>query len=562
VTRLFLTAFDGMYPVVNSRLLKQSAAQIARNTKITGGTLAPLGLPTTVVAKRSSGTPVTIYRFGQSEASDTQFWFEFTSDTDVVRGPVAGDTTERTFYSSATTEPRMTYASLVPGAGVYPNASYRLGVPPPTAAPTLTAGAGGGGNTETRYYCYTFVSALGEEGPPSAVTSISVLYGQTVTVTGMSASPSGPYNINRKRIYRTVTGSRATDFQFVGEVTAATASFTDNIGTPQLGEILPTDGFYPPRSSVHNEPGGNAFNPVVVDPSPFPLRGLTMMANGIMAGFAGNIICFSEPFQPHAWKRENELTTDYPVVATKGFGGQSLAVLTTAYPYVVVGTDPSGMSMAKLDELEACVSKRSAVAMSGGVIYASPNGLVRISQGGGAQVITRGLFTRKEWQAYKPDSIHAYTYDGRYIAFYNNGTTQGCMVFSFGGTEPALTVTDLAATAGFMEPLTGRLYLMQGSNITRFDDGLPMTILWRSKLFTLPQHENLGWAQVIAKTYPLTLRVFGYDNAYSTTHTINDARPIRLPAGTQYRSVEIEVEGTREIEQIVLASSMPEMRSV
>jgi hypothetical protein len=561
MTALVIKSFDGMYPVINNRLLRDSAAQLSRNTKITGGSVAPLGLPTNVVAKRSGGTPVTIYRFGQSEVTDTQFWFEFTADTDVVRGPVAGDTTERTFYSSASTEPRMTFASLVPGAGVYPNASLRLGVPPPVSAPTLTPGSGGGGLTELRFYVYTFVSALGEEGPPSMPTSVSVLFGQQVTVSGMSASPGGSYNINRKRIYRTVTGSRATDYQFVGEVAAATSTFLDNIQTGQLGELLATDGFYPPRSSVHNEPGSNAHNPVVVDPSPFPLRGLTMMANGVMAGFAGNIVCFSEPFQPHAWRRENELTSDFPVVATKGFGGQSLAVLTTSYPYIVVGTDPSGMSMVKLDQLEACVSKRSAVTMGGGVIYASPNGLVAVSQSG-ANLITKGLFTRKEWQAYSPASIHAYPYDNRYVAFYDTGSTQGCLIFSFTGQEPALTISDITATAGFMEPLTGRLYMMQGANITRFDDGSPMTLAWRSKLFTLNQHENLGWAQVIAKTYPLTLRVFGYDSAYTATHSVTGPQPFRLPAAIRYRSVEVEVEGTREVEQIILASSMAEVRSV
>jgi len=561
MTALVLKVFDGMYPVANNRLLKESAAQIARNTKISGGSLRPYGQPTTTVAKRSGGTPVTIYRFGQSEVTDTQFWFEFTSDTDVVRGPIAGDTTERTFYSSATTEPRMTYNSLVPGAGVYPNASYRLGIPPPTSALTLAAGGGGGGNTETRFYCYTFVSALGEEGPPSAVASIQVLYGQTVNITAMSTSPGGNYNVNRKRIYRTVTGPQATDFQFVGEVAAATTAFTDNIGTPQLGELLPTDGHYPPRSSVHNEPGGSAFNPVVVDPSPFTMRGLTMMANGIMVGFAGNIICFSRPFQPHAWRREDELTTDYPIVATKGFGGQSLAVMTTAYPYIVVGTDPSGMSMVKMDDLQACVSKRSVVAMEDGVIYASPHGLMKIGQNGSG-LITRGLFSRDEWQAYKPDSIHAYSYNGRYVAFYDTGVVRGCLIFSFTGQEPMLVTSDLTATAGFMEPLTGRLYLMQGSNITRFDAGSAMTQLWRSKRYTLNEHQNLGWGQVIAKAYPVTLRVYGDDSTYTSTTTVTDSKPFRLPAGTRYRSVEVEVESSTEIEQVAIASSMAELRSV
>ena len=40
------------------------------------------------------GTPLTIYRFGQDVQSDTQFWFHWTTDADVVKGPVAGDTTD------------------------------------------------------------------------------------------------------------------------------------------------------------------------------------------------------------------------------------------------------------------------------------------------------------------------------------------------------------------------------------------------------------------------------------------------------------------------------------
>ncbi len=554
--------FDGMYPVINSRLLKDQAAQNAQNTKITGGSLRPFKGNTTVVAKRSAGTPVTIYRFGQNETVDTQYWFEFTADANVCKGPIAADSVERTYYTVSGLEPRMTTSALVPGASVYPNAFYRLGIPPPVSTPALSiSGTATAGTTpETRYYVYTFVSSLGEEGPPSQVASVSVSPGQTVTVASMSTSPSGNYSINRKRIYRTVTGTNATDFQYVGEVTAATTSFTDNRTAAQLGEVLSTDGWYPPRSTVHNEPGLSAWSATVVDPSPHTLQGLTPMANGILAGFAGNSVCFSEPYQPHAWKRENELTTDHKIVSTVAFG-QSLAVLTNAYPYLVQGADPSAMSMQKLDELQACVSKRSAVAMSGGVVYASPDGLCQISNGG-VQILTKGLFTKSEWDAYKPSSIFACQYDQRYFAFYNTGTVTGCLVFSFNGQEPALVTLNATPTAAFVEPQTDTLYLVVGSNIVKFDAGTALTYNWKSKLFTLPKPTSFAWGQVKAKTYPVSITITGYGNGFTRTVSVTNANPFRLPGTTMYSDVEIELSGTVEIEQVLLAETMQELRQL
>ena len=562
MTAIAIKSFDGMYPVINSRLLKDNAAQSAVNTKITGGSLKPYKASTTIVEKRSAGSPVTIYRFGQGETVETQYWLEFTADADVVRGPVAGDIYERTYYTVSGQEPRMTTSQLVPGASVYPNGYYRLGVPPPTSSASVAlSGTASDTVQELRFYVYTFVSTYGEEGPPSAVSSISVGTGQGVTLSSMSTAPSGGgYNINRKRIYRTVSGTSATDFQFVAEVAAATTSYTDTKTSGQLGEVIQSDGWYPPRSSVHNEPGGSAFSPTVVDPSPYTLTGLTLMANGIMAGFAGNIVCFSEPYMPHAWKRESELVSDYQIVATKAFG-QSLAVLTAAYPYLIQGSDPASMTMTRLDELQACSSKRSAVTMSGGVVYASPDGLVQINNGG-VQLLTKGLFTKEEWQAYKPSSIHAYQYDGRYFGFYNNGVTSGCLVFSFNGQEPSLVTLDLTATAGFVEPLTDSLYLLVGSNIVKFDSGSALTYTWKSKRFTLPKPENLGVAQVVAKTYPVNLTINSFDTDTSFTKSVDNSNAFRLPAGKRYNTIDVQVSGTAEVEQILLSSSMDEMKQL
>jgi hypothetical protein len=561
VPAIVIKQFDGMYPVVNSRLLKENGAQLAKNAKITGGSLKPFKAGTTVIAKRLTGAPKSIYRFGQATGNDTQHWFEFAVDADVVRGPIAGDTVERTYYTQTGLEPRITTSAIATSpTELMPAAFYRLGVPPPIVAPTLavTGEAPAGEENETRYYVYTFVSAVGEEGPPSPPTETVTKPSMTVTLSGMATSPTGQYNINRKRIYRTNTGSNATDFQFVAEIAAATTTYADSKQRSELGEIMPSENWYPPRSAVHNEPGASAFNSLVVDPSPYTLSGLTMMANGIMAGFAGNIICFSEPYQPHAWPRDYELTTDFPVVATKAFG-QSLAVLTQAYPYVINGVSADSMTMTRLDVLQACVSKRSAVAMANGVVYASPDGLVQVSAGG-AQIITAALFTKDEWQAYKPESIHAYQHDGRYFAFYDTGSVQGCLVFSFNGQEPALVTLDQAATAGYQEPLTDTLYLAVGGNIVRWDAGSALTHTWRSKLYTLPKPMSFAVGQVIARAYPVSLTILS--DSVSHAVTVANAQPFRLPAGRQYTDVEFTISGTVEVEQVLLATSMDDLKQL
>ena len=551
MTAIAITSFDGMDPVVNNRLLRDNAAQTSTNTKITGGSLKPFKGNTTIVAKRSAGAPVSIYRFGQSEV-ETQYWFEFTADTDVIRGPIAGDIYERTYYTTSGQDPRMTTSQLVPGASVYPNGYRLLGVPPPASGPTVAVT---GTATDTvaslRYYVYTFVSDLGEEGPPSVVGSVSVQTGQSVVVSGMSTAATGGNRVvTKKRIYRTVTGTNATDFQFVVEVDAATTSYTDSKTSGQLGEVIPSAGWYPPRNFTDNEQG-------TTGTSPYRLSGLTLMANGIAAGFAGNVVCFSEPYMIHAWNRDNEQVSDYQIITTKAFG-QSLAVLTAAYPYLVQGSDPASMTMTKLDDLYACASKRSAVTMNGGVVYSSPIGLCQITNNG-VQLLTKGLFTKEEWQAYNPSSMHAYQYDGRYFCFYDSG----CLVFSFNGQEPSLVTLNITATAGFLEPLTNALYLMVGSNIVKFDAGSALTYTWKSKRFSMARPETMACAQVIAKTYPVTFTFYGYDTDVTPfVKSVTDSNTFRLPGKTRYVSAEVQVSGTAEVEQILVATSVDEMKQL
>jgi hypothetical protein len=168
------------------------------------------------------------------------------------------------------------------------------------------------------------------------------------------------------------------------------------------------------------------------------LRGLTGMANGIMAGFFDNTVCFSEAFVPYSWPVEYQLTTKHPIVGMGSFGN-SLFVGTKGIPYIFTGTDPASMSPQELPGNQACVSARSIASFENGVLYASPDGICQADYGG-VKVLTQGLFTKDDWKALKPETIIAVMHHGVYYFLYTNRSTTGAPI-------PALGMTSVSPNA-------------------------------------------------------------------------------------------------------------------
>ena len=81
------------------RSLANSQAQNAVNTKLLSGELEAFHDLSSIVTPSKAGTKKTIYRFGQDVTNEAQYWFHWTSDIDVVRGPINGDTSERTYWT-------------------------------------------------------------------------------------------------------------------------------------------------------------------------------------------------------------------------------------------------------------------------------------------------------------------------------------------------------------------------------------------------------------------------------------------------------------------------------
>lgn len=487
-----------------------------------------------------AGANSTIYRYGADVISDTQYWFHWNAETvDVVRSAINNDQTERTCfvlndvaYITDQTE------ALVGGSGDYPWASYKLGVPVPANAATATPGGPETGTLETRFYIYTHVTGWGEESAPSNPVQVEVYADQTLTLSNFEAFANGTdYNVTARRIYRTISGSAATDFQYVDEIALADTSYIDTILGGALGEVCPSFDWETPPA----------------------MTGMIGIANGINVGFKGTDLYVSAAYRPYAWPSGYRLSTNYAVVGAKSFGNYAV-ICTTGNPYLLHGTDPSSMSLTKIELPQSCVSRRSIVEIGSGVIYASPDGLVYVSATEPAQVITENMVDQNYWDAIVPTSISGYVWEGRYIGFYDTGAVQAGFMFNL--TTGKLTLLDFHATAGYQDLLQDALYLKVGTKLYRFAaDADFYTFTWKSKRFNLPRPINFAWAQVVAKSYPVEFTFFS-DGVSKHVKSVANAAPFRLPSGFLSDHIEFQLVGDDEVYLVHIADSLEELRGL
>jgi len=665
-----LITFGGLAPKVSPRLLGDTLAQTATDVNLENGRLVPVKgnsttNPSSGVSTLASTTKNAIFKY----TDDPERWLQFEDDVNVVRGPVPGDTND-TIYWSGEAFPKMGRSSDILGSAPYPSSFYRLGIPAPTAAPTVAVAAattinatvtvdngessitvttdsahnaavddyvtlagfsatggitadeinntfkiktvpstttltvetsGSGSSTATSSnvtngaafngpsdalidfstsYVYTFVSAYGEEGPPSpASTVVTTDDNQKVNLSGLETS-SGKSNTNlsKKRIYRSNTGSNTTDFQFVAEINLNVATYEDTSTNAELAEVIPsTFHIAPPDDDTSLYPDG-------------PMKGLVSLPNGILAGFTGKRVCFSEPFLPYAWPASSRVALDEEIVGI-AVTANGLVVGTKGTPYLITGAEPRSMGVIRIEASEACLNKNSMVDMGDYVIYAGPDGLVLV-EGATVVVATQSLITPSQWQAdYYPSTIRGFLWEGRYVGFFSTGSGYGGFIFDprvekrGGGTSlstAALVNLDASAEirGGFTDPDDSQLYLIISNAIKKFqgDSSTNLTYNWKSKVFPMTSPMSMGFAKVEAETYPVRVKVYGdgsliYNAVIASSgsnFTVTGTTPsfsstnisepiVRLPSGL-HKTYEIEVEGATIVNEICIAQSIDELR--
>lgn len=558
MTSIKIPTFGGLLPQVSPRLLPDTAATIATNARLDSGRLSAWRNPLVITDHNNATFSVpsntkTIYKHRDRQGNG--YWLIWNTEVNAVPSPIAEDPFDRLYWTGQT-HPRMSLGTEVASSSspsYTPSTSRKLGIPAPATAPTaaLTTDGTGDSTPLSRAYVYTWVSGLGEEGQPSPASNIlDVISGGTVTLSFVDSVPSYIYNVTGRvalrRVYRTNVNG---DFQFVGQVSASTNTFVDSVLDENLGELLPTAEWdAPPDETVADHPDG-------------PLLGLTAMPNGMLAGYAGRSIFFAEQYLPHAWPKAYSLTIKSKIVGMSSVS-IGLVVMTQGKPYLVTGSSPGAMQAVEIDSNQACVSTRSIADMGEIAIYASPDGLVAAGENG-VQVITEGIFTRDQWQALKPESIHGYNYEGRYIFFYNTGTTSGGYVLDGRTETPELVTLDFYAITGFNDPADDALYLMisdgSGTNVRKFDGGTSLTYTWQSKELRIEKPINPGVAMVDAEAYPVTFTLYA-DGDQKYQYSVPNGNLFRLPAGYLAKEFQFKLSGTGAVNQVIVAESPEEVQ--
>lgn len=501
-----------MIPAQDDRLLPQMNAALARDTWLASGSLQGFRSfqllytatdPATAKAFRIPNGPT-----DKDHLADSIWWSFEDPDTDVVRSPVANDSFDRYYRASPSQGPMYnTRARIASGA-----ADYVLGIPAPETAPTVAA-VGGSGATEARSYVYTWVSAYGEEGPPSPPTTLLTGKIDSTFNIGMTAPLSGDTtnrNLTRVRIYRTITTSAGTAaFFFVAEQAITTLTYADVITdvVASANNILSSTGYTSPPSD---------------------LAGMLSMPNGMIAGWRGNEIWFCEPYLPHAWPVAYTLSVDFLIVGL-GVVGQTLVVLTEGYPYAASGINPSSMALSKIATHEPCMSRGSIVPTASGVLYASPNGLV-IAAFGVVENASVNLVTKDKWQTLLGvNTIRAAQLGTNYYCF--GSVVPGCFeptAFDVGSFEETdftdaftgalislldqrvawtTTTTDEPISSIYTDEWSGEVLLCRGGQVFWFDissEDRDRSYLWRSKIFQTPDLRNMAAAKVWFSTNEFT----------------------------------------------------------
>lgn len=549
------SAFRGELPILDARLLPENNAQVALNLYLRRGTLKPEKAPKSVASLPGVRNPANLYHYDVGRDGDG-FWFSWSSihDVDVVRSPIASDEYARVYWTGQNAPKMSSLDMATGGAGPYPSSWYQLGVPAPDEAPAASTPSDrvppeperneqGDIVKEIEYpprtaldtvYTVTCMTRFGEEGPPSPPSGIVTRWdsGEDIPAGGnvildLPSIPSSNQDIVAKRVYRAESGG---NYQFVAEVQPYEQTFRDEINSASMGRVLESVDWDMPDASM---------------------TGLTQLPNGILAGFFGSTLAFCEAYYPHAWPVGYQLAFDDPIVGIAAVSG-GLIVVTTGQPWLVTGSSPAAMASMKLDVNQPCSAKRSVVDMGGYALYASPDGLVAAG-GDGARVVTQEVFSREQWQAINPSSIHAYRYDGRYLAFSDGG----CFAFS---PQEGVDFFDVEASGGYYDVTRDTLYLIQGGNVAAWGRGDAMTYRWRSRIHEVPPGgAGFSCAKVIAREYPVTLRVIANDETV-LEHEVTDAQMFRLPAGyTLSRDWEVEVEGSREVQSVQVAMTPGEL---
>lgn len=468
-----IDTFGGIAPRQHPTLLADGMAVAAHNCRLKTGKLVPLREPKLVEG------PNVLLESGLSDVADAQsmhVWrradgaFDFLLYKGVTwsaPGNIAADDLTRIVISGDrdgdgnVDEPVVYMRDPATGKVIYPIAKNPIGYP------VVSRAAGEIDPTEaniryTRFF-YTWVDKYDMESPVSLPSrnyaagedpvddDLQYLDGDRIEF----HLPTGewmPELMTRLRVYKVVAGAEEGRVQFVYEISrerldALTSDvFSFVVKDEDAGEIMPEIEAPPADlSCIHDVPGA------------------------FYCGFspsAPKTVCFSDVDLLYSWPVAYRYDVADNLVAL-AVTSNSVFALTEGWPYVLSGTAPESMSVAKLAGPAACVSPRGVCVYRNAVYFVSNQGLMVIFNSADAgtvcQDLTDKIFTKDQWLALNPSSCVMGQHDGALFLYFTlaDGTHKGLTIDLMDDMKIAVTTHDEAATCLCVDVKEDKLYFVR-----------------------------------------------------------------------------------------------------
>lgn len=539
-----INAFLGANLAFDELLLPEGVGVQSLNQRPGFGDLRPWNAPgSTLASVPASPQRKTIYRMGQDVASTANYWLSWSSVVNATIGFDGDDTTERTYYTGDGTPKWTDNVKALTGGAPYPQASRELGVPTPATGLTAAIAVDGTGTAAATSYRYTYVNDLGWESAPSPVgNTVLAKPGATLDLTGFASPPGGNYGITTVRLYKLVVGaSGAAEYFFlrewaVGSTPSNPIDDARSVGAATLEtegwRVAPSDG-----------------------------KGIKRLWNGMLAIGTGNALRVSVPYKPYAYPLAYEIPLGAAFVALAVIGQRAL-VLTTGDARLVSGStvplddDPAGIN-------RPCSSAQSVVEFNEGfsvkgAAWASEEGLCWWGEGTGFVLVTEKLLTREQWQALNPSTMVATRVGRLYVCFYSASGLKGFVIDP--QNPQGIYFLETGYNAMFRDPLTERVFVLEGANIKQWDAGSALPMTFKSKRIRLPDPMNVGAVEVIANGWPVTVKLWG-DGVLRFNKTFSRAGLIgRPPIGWEADDLQVEVSSAQRVIAVRVAATVDELR--
>jgi hypothetical protein len=534
--------FSGLYPRITEFLLPHNAATVAENCDFAYGEMR--SIKDSYLLKTIAENVAAVF------SEDGLRFYTWPNDCNAVISPIGSGSANALLYYTTNGDFRVTLRSGAGTSGGQPAASYRVGVPKASTAPSIsidnTSASADVATTSTCAYAFAYANIYNEEGAPSPPATASFRKGAKLTI-GCQIDAFGTYApIKEIRVYRTQNDGVSTNYYFAFAIPAIGASGTlsllDTVPAALLNEPLSSNHFYPP-------------NPA--------LKGLIDVGNGILAAWLGTELWFSDAYKPWSWPPKYMKSFAWAITGVEA-QGSGVLVTTIGKPYFVYGVSPDSMTSEPLNVDQAGVSKWSIASVGGKMIYASNDGIVTINGGVGSLDDSEMFFTREVWRSKYGQHLGTMQFtefDGALIVFSRNNSFTPFMLRLDEGKGSMTDLPGLIANSAFYLVTTDGLCFSKGSELYQFGAGASKDFVWSSKEFLLGGLLS-PYSLVRTLTFGTFSIEFWAEGILRHTQAITPQdkfKTFRLPGGYQAQSWRIKISGSGRFSQIKIVDDMRQL---